>query len=94
MEQNPRCEAVEDEITRFILARYMPNETAEALLLDDLLFEGGIIDSGGALEFVTFLERRYGFRVLDDELFRENFATVARVAAFVRRKLDQNRSAR
>jgi acyl carrier protein len=85
----PSHDVVEDEITRFIISHYMPGEAEGALRPDDLLFEGGIIDSGGALEFVNFLERRYRFRVRDDELFLENFATVERVVSFVLKRLGQ-----
>lgn len=89
MNQTPHREAVSNEIKRFILAQYMPGKAAEPLLADDLLFEGGIIDSGGALEFVMFLERQYQIKVLDDELFLENFATISHVASFVLKKLEQ-----
>lgn len=92
MHEIPSHDLVEDEIRRFILTTYMPGEAEGALLADDLLFEGGIIDSGGALEFVNFLERRYRFRVRDDELFLENFATIERVVSFVLRRLAQERA--
>lgn len=89
----PNHDVVEDEIRSFILSHYMPGEAEVALLADDLLFEGGIIDSGGALEFVNFLERQYRFRVRDDELFLENFATIERVVSFVLKRLKQERGA-
>jgi acyl carrier protein len=72
-----------EEIRRFLLERYVPGGGSEALRDDDLLLEGGIIDSGSVMEVVAFLEERFGIRVDDDDLVVENFATLRDIAAFV-----------
>jgi hypothetical protein len=47
-------EELKEEVRKFIVTTYMPGANANSLSDDDLLIEGGIIDSGGALEFVLF----------------------------------------
>jgi acyl carrier protein len=74
------------QIRQFILSNFLPGDAAKALRDDDLLFEGGIIDSGGALTLICFLEETYGFKVLDEELFPKNFASVNHIGAYVSKK--------
>jgi acyl carrier protein len=40
------------------------------------------------MSVVLFLEERFGIRILDEELFAENFGTVERITAFVAAKLE------
>ena len=49
-------------------------------------FEGGILDSTGVLEVVAFLEDELDVKVSDEEMIPENFASIARITAFVDRK--------
>ncbi|MFN2564902.1 MAG: acyl carrier protein [Gemmatimonadaceae bacterium] len=51
------------------------------------LLEKGVVDSMGMVELITFLQDQFGVEPADDEITEENFATLARIAAFVRRKL-------
>jgi acyl carrier protein len=80
--------AVTGAIREFILSSFMPGDPDDCLRDDDLLLEGGIVDSAGVMSLVLFLEERFGIQILDEELFAENFATVERIAAFVARKLN------
>ena len=54
---------------------------------DDHLLEKGIVDSMGMVELITFLQDQFGVEPADDEITEDNFATLQRIAAFVRRKL-------
>ena len=58
-----------------------------ALQDDDSLLDRGIIDSTGVLELIQFLERELGVHVSDQELLPENLDSIARIDAFVTRKL-------
>jgi acyl carrier protein len=73
-------------IRDFILEHYLPGDPPESLRDDDLLLEGGVIDSGSIIDLVGFLESRFGIQVLDDELVVENFTAVDAIAAFVASK--------
>lgn len=52
----------------------------------DPLLEGGLIDSLGILDVVTFLENQFGVTIADEDLSPENFATVRSIAEFVSQK--------
>jgi acyl carrier protein len=49
--------------------------------------EAGIIDSTGVLELVQFLEETWGISVTDGEMVPENLDSLAKLAAFVNKKL-------
>ncbi|UCG61754.1 MAG: acyl carrier protein [Candidatus Zixiibacteriota bacterium] len=75
-----------EEIRRFIAAEFLLDDHTNGLKDTDLLFEGGIIDSAGAITLVLHLETCYGIRITDDELFPENFATIELIGRFVEQK--------
>jgi acyl carrier protein len=50
------------------------------------LLGGGMLDSLGILEVVTFVEREFNISIDDEELLPENFQTVKAIATFVVRK--------
>ena len=54
---------------------------------DEVSFlDQGIVDSMNVLELVTFIEDRYGVQVDDRDIVPDNFDSVSRLAAYVRRK--------
>ena len=57
---------------------------------DDSLIEGGIIDSMGVLEIVTFIESQFEVVLADDEVASDNFRSIQSLADFVKSKLDSN----
>lgn len=50
---------------------------------DDSLIEGGIVDSTGVMELVSFLEETYGITIEDRELVAANLDSITRLRAFV-----------
>lgn len=55
---------------------------------DDLdLRENGVLDSLSTLQFVAFLEERYGIEVEVDEAGPDNLGTVRRIVAYLARKV-------
>lgn len=80
--------AIQSEIKRYILTNFLPGDDEQSLQDDDLLFESGIIDSAGAITFISFLEDHFGIEVLDEELFPENFASVKHIVNFVKKKIE------
>jgi acyl carrier protein len=61
---------------------------ADASLDDDASFlELELVDSTGVIELVSFVEESFGIKVQDNEITRENFDSVARLAHFVESKL-------
>jgi acyl carrier protein len=76
------------EIRDFIVNNFLFGE-ADSLQDDNSFMEGGILDSTGILELVTFLEGTYGIKVQPQEMVPENLDSVNRAAAFVVRKLEE-----
>jgi len=57
---------------------------------DDSLFDSGVLDSLSLLDFVMFLEKRYGFKIPGEEIVPENFGTLAAVGAYLDRRCGEN----
>jgi acyl carrier protein len=81
-------EKIKREVKEFILLNFLPGEKAETLQEDDLLFEGGIIDSVGAMTLIGFLGKEYEITILDEELFPENFKSINKIAEFISHKMN------
>jgi acyl carrier protein len=61
---------------------------------DEPLFAGGLgLDSIDALEIVVMLESEFGIKVKNESSARENFQSVASLAAFVEEKTAQQAGA-
>ena len=80
--------AIMEDVSLYILSNFMPGEKTGSLRGDDLLFESGIIDSAGAMTLICFLEEKYDIQIYDEELFPDNFATVAHIVDFIAKKID------
>ena len=78
---------VKSEIRSFVVENFLYGQD-DGNLGDDVSFlEKGIIDSTGVLELVSFIEENYGIAVLDEELIPDNFDSLAKLSAFVSRKI-------
>jgi len=73
-------------IREFIVTTFLYGE-AESLRDDTSFLQSGIIDSTGILELITFVERSFGIRILEEEMVPENVDSVDRLARFVANKL-------
>ena len=56
-------------------------------LRDDTPLWGGVLDSVGLMQLITFIEERFEIEVDDEELTSAHFGTVANIAALVDRKV-------
>jgi acyl carrier protein len=72
-------------VRQFITGHFSQART-RALSDDDALLESGIVDSLGVLDIVTFIESEFGVTVADEDLVREHFGSIARIAAYVEGK--------
>lgn len=77
------------ELRRYISSEFLLDKQSDHLEVTDLLFEGGIIDSAGAISLVAHLEAQYQIEIKDEELFPENFATIEHIVRFIQRKKQQ-----
>lgn len=84
--ENSNDRLIETAIRGFIATDILYCEEGFAHGDDVSLLRERIIDSLGVVELAAFLTRRFGVRVEQNEVRPENFDSVARLAAFVRRK--------
>ncbi len=53
----------------------------------DSFLENGVIDSTGILELISFLEGRYGIKIADEDLVKQNLDSIDNLVGFLDRKL-------
>ena len=58
----------------------------ENIPLDESLVELGYMDSFGVIDIVTFLEGAYAIQILDDEITKEKFGSINKMASLVLEK--------
>jgi acyl carrier protein len=76
-----------DDIRNFVVMTFLFGDPVP--LQDDAsLMDGGIIDSTGILELVTFMEATYHVTIENEEMMPENLDSVSRLARFLAKKLD------
>ncbi len=78
--------SVQDELINFIRENFIAGRSDAEIGFEDSLIDGGIIDSTGVLELVTFIEEKYGINVEDEELVPENLDSVKNLVAFLGQK--------
>ena len=86
MDMNRRDIPIEEAIRGFIATNLLYSEEGFTFPDDVSLLRERIIDSLGVVELATFLSQRFGVRVEQSEVRPENFDSVVRLSAFVRRK--------
>ena len=55
---------------------------------DENLFEAGVLDSFGVVEFLTYIEESFEMELEAEDVTLENFSTVGAISAFIVRSND------
>ncbi|MFD6287013.1 acyl carrier protein [Streptomyces sp. NPDC060205] len=71
------------EITRHIVATYLPDTTAADLEPSLDLFDAGVVNSLQLLELIGWLRERYRLPVEDLDLSLQSFRSVAAIQDFI-----------
>jgi len=77
---------IEAPIRQFIASQLLYSSEGFTHSDDASLLREGIIDSLGVVELVEFLQSKFGVKVEQAEVRPDNFDSVAKMAAYVRRK--------
>ncbi|HEY2921478.1 MAG TPA: acyl carrier protein [Candidatus Binatia bacterium] len=85
MSTNSVNHTVSHTVRQFITSHFSHART-RALADDDPLLESGIVDSLGVLDIVGFIESDMGVVVADEDLVRENFGSIGRIASYIEAK--------
>jgi acyl carrier protein len=83
---------IQDEIRDYIVENMLFGD-GQKLGADTSFQEGGILDSTGFLEVITFVEGRYGIRIADREMVPENFGTLHKITQFIKGKINEKTAA-
>jgi len=78
--------AVVPTVKAFIVEKFLFGADAGKVAPDTPLISGGIIDSLGVIELVTFLEQTFGITVEAREAGKTHLDTLAAIAALVKQK--------
>ena len=79
---------VQDTVSDYLCREVLFDDKSKMPGPDDpLVSPGGLIDSIGLHQLITFLESQFGFEVDDLDLIPENFETFAALTSYVEHKL-------
>jgi len=78
--------SVEDMVRDYIVQNILFSSNGYPYQDDTSFLENGIIDSMNVLELVMFVEQKFGFKVEDAEIVPDNFDSIIKLSAFIRRK--------
>ena len=77
---------IEVRIREFIAGNLLFSQDGFPYADDVSFLREGIIDSLGVMELVEFVQKTFGVKVDQQEVTPDNFDSLAKLAAFVRRK--------
>jgi acyl carrier protein len=80
---------VESRVKEFLLTDVLFAETEFPVADDASLLGAGIVDSLGVQEIIEFVSREYGLEVPIGDITPDNFDSVCRIGAYVRRRLGE-----
>ena len=79
---------IKDKARAFIVENFLYGNDGN--LKDETSFlEGGILDSTGVLELVSFLEETFSIHVEGDDLVPENLDSLNNIQAYVEKKISK-----
>jgi acyl carrier protein len=76
---------IQQDVRGFLVDNFLLGRKDE--LSDESPLMDRVIDSHGVVELVVFLQDRFGIRVDDEEVNRDNLDSVKKIVAYVTRKL-------
>jgi D-alanine--poly(phosphoribitol) ligase subunit 2 len=75
-----------DAISGFIEERFLVSFSDGTLSVDSDLFEGGVIDSFGVVELVSFIQDEFGVALETDDLMSPLLASVSGLVELIEQK--------
>lgn len=84
MDSPPSEQLVIARVREFLQLNFLHVHPGLVLADDDEMLESRVLDSMAVMELVTFLEDEFGVEVSERDVVQSNFATLRRVAAYVR----------
>jgi acyl carrier protein len=85
---------IRNSIRNFVVTELIRGEDGQRLKDSDSLLRHEVIDSVSVLQLLAFVDRRFDVRIEFGDVTRENFDSIARLAAYVHGKLAPDREQR
>lgn len=78
---DPQTLRIRDSLLDFVVRSF--NVQADEVRLDESLVDQGIVDSFGLIEITSFIEKEHGVVVREEDMTREAFGSLNKMARFV-----------
>lgn len=85
----PDLTTIDRDVRQFLADNFILDNGGADLGADESLTQAGVLDSMGVLELIMFVEARFGVSIPDEDTLPENLDSVARIVAYVGRRLAQ-----
>jgi acyl carrier protein len=92
MNNQAENQQVEQPIREFIANSIIYSQEGFHYADDASLLQEGVIDSLGVVELVAFVQKQFNMKVEQQEVIPDNFDSVVKLSAFVRRKLGEGKA--
>jgi acyl carrier protein len=78
---------IESDLRRFVIEQFLYGDDSRQFSNEDSFLGQGLIDSMGVISLITHVQEKYLIAVPNNEVIPENWDSVSRLAAYVRRKM-------
>lgn len=78
-----------DQVVHDYIYSQFPLARRQKIDADASLLEGGIVDSLGILDIVSFIETEFSVTLTDEELLSGNFESIRSLSEFLKQKVAQ-----
>jgi acyl carrier protein len=86
-ENHSMPDTIEPEVRNFIIENFLFGDASQPIGAETSLIENDVVDSTGILELVAYIETQFEITMADEEIVPENLDSIARICAYVERKL-------
>ena len=76
---------IQEELIHFLCQQFYVE--VEDIHVDESLVDSGIIDSIGLIEIAAYIQKRYEYKVKNEEMNKENFGSVNKITKFIANQL-------
>lgn len=78
---------IKQTVKNYIDENLLMGGRGEEIRDDSSFLDIGVLDSTGVIELVSFLEKAFAIKVLDEEMVPENLDTLSNIERYVNSKL-------
>ncbi len=75
------------DLKEFIVKAFLFGNKNQTFADSDSFMDKGIVDSTGILELTSFIEKKYGIAIEDEEMVPDNLDSINNLVGFIARKL-------